>query len=74
LATRLGLDVRRFASLLEDGGTEVESARQRQVCTVAGARGTPTLFVDGDSVQGERGIDELSAIVEAVLELDHGPS
>ena len=69
LATRLGLDARRFATQLDDGDTEVEIARQHQVCTVAGARGTPTLFVNGDIVQGERSIDELSAIVDEMLEL-----
>jgi hypothetical protein len=57
-----------------EGGVDDDCAgarvRQRQVCTVAGVRETPTLFVNGDIVQGERGIDELSAIVEEILELD----
>jgi hypothetical protein len=31
------------------------------------------LFVNGDIVKGERGIDELSGIVEEILELGDAP-
>lgn len=67
IAEELGLDLERFAADLDDPLTARAVARHRQVCSVAGARATPTLFINGELVRGERGVDGLSRVIDDVL-------
>jgi RNA polymerase sigma factor (sigma-70 family) len=67
LAADLGLDVARFERDMDDPATELEVARQRRVCEVAGVFATPTFFINGDLFRGELGIDVLLQNVDEVL-------
>jgi RNA polymerase sigma factor (sigma-70 family) len=68
LGGELGLDADRFEADLDDPSIDREVARQHQVCTVAGARATPTFFINGDFVAGERGVDGLIEIIDETLD------
>lgn len=65
LAKALELDVERFTRDLDDPEVLGEVARRRQVCLAAGAKGTPTFFVNGDLLVGEVGEEQMSAAIEA---------
>jgi RNA polymerase sigma factor (sigma-70 family) len=64
IARSLDLDADRFVEDLDDPQTERDVARQRQVCSAASAKATPTFFVDGDLVPGTRSVDELAELLE----------
>lgn len=67
LARELGLDARRFARDLAAPATAQAVADQREVCTHAGAQGTPAFFIDGDLVTGNQDIAAFREIIDESL-------
>ena len=65
LAKALDLDVDRFTRDVDDPEVVHEVARRRQVCLAAGAKGTPTFFVNGDLLVGEVGAAQMSEAIDA---------
>ena len=66
-AATLGLDADRFAHDLTDPATAQSVADQREVCTAAGARGTPSFFINGDLLVGSQAIDAFVEIIDDEL-------
>ncbi len=72
LAGELDLDIHRFTRDLHSAATAQTVADQREVCTQAGARGTPAFFVDGDLVTGNRDVAAFREIIDEALEHQTG--
>ncbi len=66
-ARAMGIDGARFQRDLNDPKTAQTVADQRQVCEAAGARGTPSFFINGDLVVGSHPIDAFTAIIDDEL-------
>ncbi len=66
-ARALGLDADRFARDLADPATAQAVADQRGVCMDAGARGTPSFFINGDLLVGSQAIDAFTDIIDDEL-------
>lgn len=66
-ARALGLDADRFARDLVDPATAQAVADQRGVCMDAGARGTPSFFINGDLLLGSQAIQAFKEIIEDEL-------
>jgi protein-disulfide isomerase len=64
LARRLGLDVARFVSDLDDADVHAEVERQRRLCRDAGVRGVPTFFINGRRVVGSLPTDQLQRVID----------
>lgn len=66
-ARALGLDADRFARDLADPATAQAVADQRGVCMDAGARGTPSFFINGDLLVGSQAIEAFVEIIDDEL-------
>jgi protein-disulfide isomerase len=60
-AERVGLDLDRYDSDIEDRGTRLRVARDAQSGLESGVDGTPSLFIDGARYEGPRDADSLAA-------------
>lgn len=67
LAESVGIDPDRFARDLADPELAQQVADQREVCTAAGARGTPSFFINGDLLVGSQAIEAFTEIIDDEL-------
>lgn len=68
LARQLRLDVARFERDLEDPALQAQIDADQQLAQARGARGTPTMFINGQKVVGARPLSALRPIVQRALE------
>jgi protein-disulfide isomerase len=66
-ARELGLDMSRFRPCLEKGRTLGRVQADRQEGTQAGVNGTPTLFVNGQSMVGATSLAKLQSAIKQIL-------
>ena len=66
-AEEVGLDVERFRSCLEEGTQEEEIQQAIDVANRIGVNGTPTFFIQGQKVEGERSTDFFRQVFDQML-------
>jgi protein-disulfide isomerase len=66
-AKELGLDVRRFQESLRSGRARARIAEDQQLASRVGADATPTLFVNGERVEGAVPFATLKAVIDRKL-------
>ncbi len=66
-AQELGLDIRRFRIALDEGKFADVVNQQSQIALRAGARGTPTFFINGRRLVGAQPIDKFKEIIDDEL-------
>lgn len=68
-ATELGLNKTTFVNCLESGKYTEEVQKDRSDALAAGARGTPTLFINGEIIRGvPQSYESFKALIESELE------
>lgn len=66
-ARELGLDMERFEAALRDRATADRVARDQTDGIALGVQGTPTLFLNGETVPSMPTYEELTALIDAEL-------
>ncbi len=66
-AEELGLDVSRFRAALDEGRFRGAVGQHNQIAMRAGARGTPTFFINGRQLVGAQPIDAFKEIIDEEL-------
>ncbi|RLG72987.1 MAG: hypothetical protein DRO11_00865 [Methanobacteriota archaeon] len=66
-AEELGLDMEKFNACLDSGKYADEVQKDFQDCRAAGARGTPTFFINGEMVRGAQPIEKFREVIERKL-------
>lgn len=68
-AAELGLNKVTFSSCLNDGKYTEEVQKDREDAIASGARGTPTLFINGEIIRGvPQSYESFKALIESKLE------
>jgi protein-disulfide isomerase len=67
LAKELGLDVRRFQESVRSGKARARIAEDQRLASRIGATATPTLFVNGEKVEGAVPFATLKAVIDRKL-------
>jgi protein-disulfide isomerase len=66
-AKEIGLDVRRFQESLRSGRAKARIQEDQQLAARIGAQATPTLFVNGERVEGAVPFATLKAVIDRKL-------
>ena len=72
LATREGLDLKRFTADLDSPETQKAVARDREDGDRAGVTGTPTIYINGQHYNGLVSLEALRPIIDAELKKPAG--
>ncbi|HET7824445.1 MAG TPA: thioredoxin domain-containing protein [Anaeromyxobacter sp.] len=67
IAKEIGLDVRRFQDATRSGRAKGRIQDDQRVAGRVGANGTPTMFVNGEKVEGAVPFDMLKAVIDRKL-------
>ncbi len=67
IAKELGLDVRRFQESIRSGKSQARIEDDQRLAARVGAQGTPTMFVNGEKVEGAVPFATLKAVIDRKL-------
>ena len=67
IAREIGLDVRRFQEATRSGRARTRIQDDQRIAARVGANGTPTMFVNGEKVEGAVPFGTLKAVIDRKL-------
>jgi protein-disulfide isomerase len=66
-AQEIGLDLRRFQTAMRSGAARPRILEDQRVAAQIGAQATPTMFVNGEKLEGAVPFDSLKAVIDRKL-------
>jgi protein-disulfide isomerase len=66
-ARELGLDMRKFEEATRSGRAKARIAEDQRVAAQVGAQGTPTMYVNGEKVEGAVPFEAIKAVIDRKL-------